>query len=171
MDAYRLAIDQAKDELTDARERLKALTLRVSQLESVVTQLEALTAAASPARGPMLFDAQVNNPKTGPFSGYFPVGTTIVTGRIIDTDWPLKAPANTPVEPPPPLWKAIVNALNGKKSDFTVPEAIAALERTGRHVASPNRLNIVRNTLIHSKAFGRFRALVITMLLGTGLRP
>jgi len=138
MDAYRLAIDQARTELAEAQQKLKALTLRVSQLESVVTQLEALTVTSSIPKLPTQFELPKPSVPAAPAS--------------------VTVPANTP-EVQPPLWKAIINALNGKKSDFTVPDALAALERTGRRIASPNRLNIIRNSLIQNKAFGR---------LGTG---
>jgi len=134
MDAYQLAIDQARTELAQAQQKLKALTLRVSQLESVVTQLEALTVAHVTPKTPLLFNAST---------------ASIPNALAVPI-----APTNTS-EVQPPLWKAIVNALNEKKSDFTVPDALAALERTGRSIGSPNRLNIIRNTLIHNKAFGR----------------
>jgi hypothetical protein len=138
MDAYRLAIDQARTELAESQQKLKALTLRVSQLESVVTQLEALTAM-----------------------GIIPAPSSQF--ELPKPSVPLAPPATaSPVKVPevqPPLWKAVINALNGKKGDFTVPDALAALERTGRRIGSPNRLNIIRNTLIQNKAFGR---------LGTG---
>jgi hypothetical protein len=79
---------------------------------------------------------------------------------LFETAKPIVAPVPTTAltersSTQPPLWKAIINALNGKKADFTVPEALAALERNGRRMLSPNRLNIIRNTLIQNKAFGR----------------
>jgi hypothetical protein len=130
MDAYRLAIEQARKELAEAQQKLKTFSLRVSQLESLVAQLEAITLNAQEALPPPnLFE---------------------LTARM-----PEPAAGIHSKPEPPPLWRAIINALNGKKSGFTVPEAIAALERTGRHIASPNRSNIVRNTVIHNKAFGR----------------
>jgi hypothetical protein len=96
-----------------------------------VTQLEALTA-----------------PKTTP-----PNPSQL--GIVATDSTPLILSAAIPQSETQPLWKAIINAMNGKKSDFTVPDALAALERTGRHINSPNRLNIVRNTLIQNKAFRR----------------
>jgi hypothetical protein len=76
------------------------------------------------------------------------------------------APASKPLFEPParvqatgsptPLWKAIVDSLNGFKGNFTVPIAVKSLERTGRHIESKNRLNIVRNTLKQREdIFGR----------------
>lgn len=129
MDAYRLALEAARSELAGTQQRLKSLTLRVSQLESVVAQLEAITGDTGTPPVPSL-----------PFQA------------------PQQTIATTPIAPifdKVPLWKAIINALNGKKGNFTVPEAIAALERTGRHIISQNRVNIVRNTLIQNKAFAR----------------
>lgn len=135
MDAYHLAIEQARQELAEAQLRLKSLTLRVSQLEAVVTQLEALTApkTASPDASQLGIAALNSAP---------PLSLVAPSAHQSDIQ---------------PLWKAIINALNGKKSDFTVPDALAALERTGRHINSPNRLNIVRNTLIQNKAFRRIK--------------
>jgi hypothetical protein len=137
MDAFQLALAQGREELLKAQQTLKEMNLRVSQLESVVTQLEALTAGAatsdsSKPNAPTLFET----PRT-----------IIATGRVV-------AHAGR-VGIQPPLWRAIINALNGKKANFTVPEALAALERNGRRMLSPNRLNIIRNTLIQNKAFGR----------------
>jgi hypothetical protein len=132
MDAYRLALDQGREELAEAQKSLKVLTLRVSQLESIVAQLEAFTGGNTPTSDPF----QLEIPRL--------VSTPVQTSSALQ---------RTSV--PPPLWKAIINALNGKKGNFTVPEAIAALERTGRHIFSENRTNIVRNTLIQNKAFGR----------------
>ena len=135
MDAYRLAIEQARKELTEAQQKLKVITLRVSQLESLVTQLEALTLANAEPASPSLFSQDTVAPT---------VSAAAKPVTVLQT------------EAQPSLWKAIINALNGKKGDFTVPEAIAALERTGRHIASPNRVNIVRNTVIQNqKAFGK----------------
>lgn len=131
MDAYHLAIEQARKELAEAQLKLKSLTLRVSQLEAVVTQLEALTAPKTASPDPSQ------------------LGIVALTSALN-----LVAPTAQQIDLQP-LWKAIINALNGKKADFTVPDALAALERTGRRINSPNRLNIVRNTLIQNKAFRR----------------
>ena len=46
-----------------------------------------------------------------------------------------------------PLWRAIIASLNGKKGDFTVPDALTALERAGRFINSPNKKSIIRNAL------------------------
>jgi hypothetical protein len=136
MDAYQLAIEQARKELSEAQAKLKSLNLRVSQLEAVVAQLEALTTPKSPSPNPAQLGMVENAPSLAGLA-------KIVLPTTADTQ---------------PLWKAIINALNGKKSDFTVPDALHALERTGRYISSPNRLNIVRNTLIQNKAFRRISA-------------
>jgi hypothetical protein len=133
MDAYSLALDQARKELVDAQSKLKALMLRVSQLESFVAQAEALMGGELKPISQDLFEASREHTAVPPS-----VASTVQSGDQ------------------PPIWKAIINALNGKKGDFTVPEALAALERTGRHIQSPNRLNIIRNTIIQrDKEFGR----------------
>lgn len=137
MDAYRLALDQGRKELAQAQQSLKALSLRVSQLESIIAQLEVFTGGNEPVPAPSLFEA--------PESRLPPVQ------NLVQVEHPSVQQPSVQA----PLWKAIINALNGKKSDFTVPEAVAALERTGRRMLSPNRLNIVRNTVIQNKAFGR----------------
>jgi len=130
MNAYQLALEQGRRELSTAQKELKTLQLRVSQLESIVTQLEAFTSVNS----------------TEDSSQFSLLDVSPITTSNMSSDQP-------------PLWKAIINALNGNKGDFTVPQAVAALERTGRVIASTNRNNIVRNTIIHNKNFGR---------LGTG---
>jgi hypothetical protein len=52
------------------------------------------------------------------------------------------------VEKSMPLWKTIKLAINGNGSAFSVGDAIAALERIGKPVKSPNKIQIVRNALI-----------------------
>lgn len=47
-----------------------------------------------------------------------------------------------------PLWKQIKFAINGKANAFSVSDAIDALKRIGKPVASPNRIQIVRNAII-----------------------
>ena len=54
-----------------------------------------------------------------------------------------------------PLWKSIRLSINGKGDSFTVKDALEALERIGRPVESPNRVQIVRSTL--SKKTGKFK--------------
>jgi hypothetical protein len=127
--SYNLALADARDELVYAHADEKRISLRISQLEAVIAQLEAIIATSAPASAP-LFDA-VKEPveATKP--------TTSESAQV-------------------PLWKAIVAAMNGSKADFTVPMAYNALRRTGRNIESPNRLNIIRNTLIHKdEVFGR----------------
>jgi hypothetical protein len=123
MDAYTLALIQARKELEEAKQQFKIYSLRVSQLESFVAQAEALTTAMLPPASPSLFEEKKLSTQAA----------LLVTpedqgGQI-------------------PLWRAIINSLNEKKSSFSVPDAIAALARTGRHIESENRLSIVRNAL------------------------
>jgi hypothetical protein len=136
MDAYRLALEQGEKELAEAQTQYRKLTLRVSQLEALVAQLRAFVSKGG------ITDA--------PLFGFAEAKVTTVTAP----------PPASQEESRPPLWKAIINALNGDKGDFTVPQALHALERTGRIIESQNRLNIIRNTLIQREnVFGR---------LGTG---
>ena len=126
--AYQTALAEAKEELVVVNREAKRLTLRSSQLEAVVAQLEALIASAEPSPVPLFDAASVPVPSAPPVAK----------------------------EPQLPLWKAIVAALNENKSDFTVPDAIKALERLGRRIESKHRLNIVRNTMIQrDDIFGR----------------
>jgi multidrug resistance efflux pump len=119
---YTLALSKARAELEAANQEVKAANLRISQLEAVIAQLEALIASAKPV--PMSLSFFEERPEHGDI-----------------------LPANKVLGPPVPLWKAIVSALNGKKADFTVPDACAALDRTGRFINSPNKKSIVRNAL------------------------
>jgi hypothetical protein len=50
-------------------------------------------------------------------------------------------------EPNAPIWKSITLAINGKGESFSVKDALAALERIGRPVESPNKFQIVRAVL------------------------
>lgn len=136
MDAYELALQQARKELADGRDAQRRIAFRVSQLEAIVTQLQALIAKGNANSPSPLFDS------------------TDVTDAPAMPVGQAEEAANWP------LWKAIINALNGLKGDFTVPQALKALERNGRTIESRNRLNIIRNTLIQREdIFGR---------LGTG---
>jgi hypothetical protein len=129
---YYKTLDEARFELHCATQEAKRLTLRISQLEALIAQLEALIGSSLPASAPLFEEPRPS----------LAVASQDRTAAQI------------------PLWKAIIAALNGKKADFSVPEALAALERNGRHIESPNRKNIVRNTLIQrDDLFGR---------LGTG---
>src|ERR1700677_1908437 len=47
-----------------------------------------------------------------------------------------------------PLWELIKLAINGKGNAFSVADAIQALDRIGKPVMSPNKVQIVRNALI-----------------------
>jgi hypothetical protein len=128
--AYQTALTEAREELVVVNREAKRLTLRASQLEAVVAQLEALIASAEPSPVPLFDAASVPVPSATPETK----------------------------ESQLPLWKAILAALNENKGDFSVPDAIKALERTGRHIESKHRLNIVRNTMIQrDDIFGRHR--------------
>lgn len=136
MDAYRLALEQGEKELAEAQNQHRRIALRVSQLEALVTQLRAFVVKGGSVDTP-LFDSST------------PTVTAVVPGATVNT-----------ADNRAPLWKAIITALNGQKGDFTVPNALMALERTGRIIESKNRLNIIRNTLIQrNDLFGK---------LGTG---
>jgi hypothetical protein len=125
---YKTALTQAREDLVAVSREAKRITLRLSQLEALVAQLEAIIASSEPSPVPLFDSASVS----------------------------VSASATAAPEPQVPLWKAIVAALNGQKSDFTVPDALKALERNGRIIESKNRLNILRNTLIQrSDIFGR----------------
>lgn len=49
--------------------------------------------------------------------------------------------------PPQPIWKSIIQSINGKSDGFTVKDALQALERIGRPIESPNRFQICRAVL------------------------
>jgi hypothetical protein len=117
---YTLALAKARTELEAANQEVRAANLRISQLESIIAQLEGLIASAKPVTA-SLFSKEDH--------------------AHLDAQFP------EPKGPPPPLWKAIIAGLNGKKADFTVPDACAALDRTGRFISSPNKKSIVRNAL------------------------
>lgn len=48
---------------------------------------------------------------------------------------------------PQPIWKSILQAINGKGESFTVKDALQALERIGRPIESPNKFQIARAVL------------------------
>lgn len=108
--------------LTDARKELGAAKLQQEAITLRIERLEAFIAHA----------AALIEPRSAP----------------------LFAAANVPVPLPVvedasdgPLWKVLIMALNGKKPRFTVPEAVAALDRIGRKINSKNRGTIVRNAI------------------------
>ena len=51
-------------------------------------------------------------------------------------------------KPPQPIWKSVLQSINGKHDSFSVKDALEALERIGRGVDSPNKFQIVRAVLI-----------------------
>jgi hypothetical protein len=141
VNAYQLALEQAKKELADAQSQQRQLSLRISQLEAIVTQLHAFIVKGNANAPSPLFEA-VAATTTAQDTGAQPES--------------IAAPVASSAGDLPPLWKAILTALNGDKADFTVPQAVRALERNGRIIHSHNRLNIVRNTLIQREdLFGK----------------
>lgn len=51
-------------------------------------------------------------------------------------------------KPLQPIWKSILQSINGKHNSFSVKDALEGLERIGRGVDSPNKFQIVRAVLI-----------------------
>ncbi|MGA2569395.1 MAG: hypothetical protein ABSF23_02640 [Terracidiphilus sp.] len=122
-DAYKLALASAREEHGKLTQEMKALNFRVSQLEALIAQLDALIKSATPVPGKLFEVARIVLPEEQ------------------------SAIEQRPSESPAPLWKAIIASLAGKKDDFTVPDVVGALERTGRFINSPNKKAIVRNAL------------------------
>jgi hypothetical protein len=108
--------------LAEAKQEHLTICLQVEAMLKRKEQLEAVIANLSPL---------LPEPKSGPTFD-FPEGET-----------PLIAAAL----PPQPIWKSIVQAINGKGDAFTVKDALQALERIGRPIESPNRFQIARAVL------------------------
>jgi hypothetical protein len=136
VNAYQLALDQARTELAEAQRQQRLLNMRVSQLEALVTQLNSFIGRGATQSAP-LFEASMP--------------TTVVIPTLS------AAPESEPQSAEVPIWKALMSALTDReKADFTVPQALEALTRTGRVIASRNRLNIIRNIVIgKDHIFGR----------------
>lgn len=109
--------------LKKARTDLAEAKMQLDSLTMLIERLEAFIAhaeiLAGPRTAPLFESAQV----------------------------PVPAPALPTEAAQGPIWKILVTALNGKKGRFTVPEAVAALDRIGRNIPSKNRATIVRNAL------------------------
>ena len=125
MNAYESAFNDAREELSRAKQQQEAIGLRIERLEAFIAHAAALI---EPRTAPLFAAASVSVP-TPP--------------AIEDSSRD-------------PLWKVLITALNGKKGRFTIPEAVAALDRIGRVINSKNRGTIVRNAIKDKPAlFGR----------------
>jgi hypothetical protein len=125
---YQSALNDARIEIESAKKEAEAINLRISQLEAFIANAAALIGNSRPRTAP-LFEA-----------------VKVAVPALVEPK----------MESPGPLWKAIVTALNGKKGNFTIPEAVSALERNGRTIQSKNKVQIVRNTVIHKESiFGK----------------
>jgi hypothetical protein len=119
--------------LREARSELAAAKAQRETLDLRIERLEAF----------IIHAAALASPRTAPLfeSVSVPVPTPIAGGGVSDG----------------PLWKVLIAALNGKKGRFTVPEAVAALDRIGRKINSKNRGTIVRNAIKDKPSlFGRY---------------
>lgn len=108
--------------LAEAKQEHLSLCLQVEALMRRKEQLEAVIANLSPLLPEPKNDPTLNFPQ----------------GEIPGIATPLA---------PQPIWKSIVQAINGKRDAFTVKDALQALERIGRTIESPNRFQIVRAVL------------------------
>jgi hypothetical protein len=107
--------------LAEAKQELLALRLQMEALTKREEQVEALIANLAPLL-PEPAKPTLNFPQSD-------------------------LPAIPAALPPQPIWKSIVQSINGKGEGFTVKDALQALERIGRPVESPNRFQIVRAVL------------------------
>jgi hypothetical protein len=77
--------------------------------------------------------------------------TEALMGPSAQAQLPLPVPDRAPMAQESdrtPLWKMIKFAINGDGNAFSVSDAIAALERIGKPVTSPNKMQIVRNAIM-----------------------
>jgi hypothetical protein len=109
--------------LSNAKAELQALRVQFDTLAKRKEQLEAFIANTEPL---------------------VVVGSQIRVFTVKERE----AVAGEEIEKAAPLWKTIKFAINGKGNAFNVSDAIAALERIGKPVKSPNKIQIVRNALI-----------------------
>ena len=105
--------------IAEAKSELALLSLEYDKLAKRKAQLEAFIANAEPL-----------------------VPATATT--LGNETEPLFATATTPSAP---IWRSIVNSINGKSESFSVRDALDALEQIGRPVDSPNKFQIVRAVL------------------------
>ena len=84
------------------------------------------------------------------------------THTVASAPLPYRKPTNVPAVP---IWKSIVQSINGKGDSFSVNDALDGLIRIGRPIGSPNRVQIVRNVLMtkienfEQVAPGRFKVI------------
>lgn len=109
--------------LAEAKSELEAVVYEIGKLSKRQQQLEALIANLTPLL-----------PQANPSLNFPPVKPT--------------PPVVSEAQQSQPIWKSIVQAINGKAAEFTVRDAIEGLERIGRGVESPNRVQIIRNALV-----------------------
>jgi hypothetical protein len=107
--------------LAEAKQELLTVHHQIDTLAKRMEQLEALIANLSPLLPPEK-SPTLNFPEQ-------------------------KLPVTAAVLPPQPIWKSILQAINGKGESFSVKDALQALERIGRPIESPNKFQIARAVL------------------------
>ncbi len=107
--------------LAEAKVELLKLTYEIESLSKRKAQIEAVIANLTPLL-PQVASPTLNFPKQD-----IPVVSTALLEQ--------------------PIWKSILQSLNGNEDSFSVRDAIDALERIGRPIESPNRFQIVRAVL------------------------
>ena len=105
--------------IAEAKSELALLSLEYDKLAKRKAKLEAFIAYAEPL---------------------VPVTLTALSDAVE----PLLASAKVPSVP---IWRSIINSINGKRDSFSVREALDALESIGKPVKSPNKFQIVRTVL------------------------
>jgi hypothetical protein len=118
LELYIRALAAARAELATIRTEYERLGKRKSQLEAFIANGEPLI-----PEGPQL--PQLT----------FPEPT-------------IEGKAMPPLRGPMPRWKEIVLSINGKGDNFSVSDALHALERMGRPVKANNPFQIVRAELL-----------------------
>jgi hypothetical protein len=107
--------------LAEAKSELLAVGYEIEALSKRKEQLEAVIANLSPLL-PQAASPTLNFPKQ-------------------------EISVVSPSLPPQPIWKSILQSINGKGDSFTVKDALQGLERIGRPIESTNRFQIVRAVL------------------------
>ncbi len=108
--------------LAEAKQENLTLCMQIEAMMRRKEQLEAVIANLSPLLPEPKSDPTLNFPE----------------GEISTSSAPL---------PPQPIWKSIIQSIQGKGDAFTVKDALQALERIGRPIESPNRFQIARAVL------------------------
>jgi hypothetical protein len=75
---------------------------------------------------------------------YIAIAEPLITGKSSKT---ANGAPSSSLPPGIPIWKAIKLSINGKGSEFSVKDALEALERIGRPVTGKNNFQIVRKVL------------------------